>query len=68
MTQENCDGFSDELGVEPILVDCVAFTKSRRPRLFWLDWPVRARAAGGNEQMIYHDRFREWVFPDMKKD
>ena len=65
MTADNRNAFSDTLGVEPILVDTMAFSKSRRPRLFWVDWIVEAR---GDEQMIYHDRYYEWAFPNMMED
>ena len=65
MTADNRNAFSDELGVEPILVDTVAFSKSRRPRLFWVDWPVEPR---NDEQMVHHDRYYEWIFPNMVAD
>lgn len=62
MSEDNRSAFSAELGVEPVLVDCIAFSKCRRPRLFWVDWGIEPR---GDEQMKYHDGFREWVFPDL---
>ena len=41
MTKENRDKFSDALGLEPMLVDCTAFTQCRRPRLFWYEEDVQ---------------------------
>ena len=65
MTKENRDKFSDALGLEPMLVDCTAFTQCRRPRLFWADWPIFPR---NGEALVQHDRYREWVFPPLLQD
>ena len=60
MTKDNRDQFSATLEVEPILVDCTAFSQCRRPRLFWVDWKVEARAG---EALLQRDGYREWIFP-----
>ena len=60
MTEANRNAFSDTLGVEPILVDCTAFSRCRRPRLFWVDWEVQAR---DEEVLKQHSRYQEWIFP-----
>ena len=65
MPKESRNEFSDTLGVEPILVDCTSFTQCRRPRLFWVDWDIAPR---DGETLIWHDRYREWVFPPLLKD
>jgi len=65
MTKESRDQFSETLGHQPVLIDCTAFSKCRRPRLFWVDWPITAR---GQEEMVEHDTYREWKFPDLCTD
>eukprot|EP00435_Cladocopium_sp_Y103_P065997 s127_g28.t1 len=65
MTPENRAQFSETLGVEPILVDCTSFSMCRRPRLFWVDWPVQA---GQGEQLVQHEGYRQWRFPDWLED
>ena len=65
MTEANRNSFSDTLGVEPILMDCTAFTRCRRPRLFWVDWEVQAREG---EVLKEHSRYREWIFPPHEYD
>ena len=62
MTPENRDQFSATLGMEPILIDTTAFSQSRRPRLFWVDWSVKAR---GEEQLVQHKGYQEWIFPPL---
>ena len=65
MTPASRDDFTKELHVEPILLDCTAFSNCRRPRLFWVDWPVHAR---GDEEMVDHEGFQEWKFPGLLED
>ena len=65
MTKDNRDQFSATLEVEPILVDCTAFSQCRRPRLFWVDWKVEARAG---EALLQRDGYREWIFPPLLAD
>ena len=65
MTKSNRDAFSDTLGVEPVLLDSVSFTQSRRPRLYWVDWKVEPR---GEEKLVAHDRYQEWIFPQLDYD
>ena len=62
MSKDNRDQFTVELGHEPVLLDCTSFTKCRRPRLFWVDWPIKPR---NQEKMVQHDSYREWRFPDL---
>lgn len=65
MTPASRNDFTKELQVEPILVDCTAFSNCRRPRLFWVDWPVHAR---GDELMVDQEGYQEWQFPSMLGD
>ena len=65
MTKNNRDAFSDTLGVEPILLDSIWFSQSRRPRLYWVDWEVKPI---GEEELIPHDRYKEWTFPPLDYD
>ena len=65
MSEDNRNAFSDTLGVEPILLDSTSFSRSRRPRLFWVDWEVKAR---GEEALIPHARYKEWIFPCINYD
>ncbi len=60
MTEDNRNAFSDTLGVEPVLLDSTAFSHSRRPRLYWVDWEIQAR---DEEKLVEHNRYREWIFP-----
>jgi hypothetical protein len=43
MTKSNREEFSAQLGVEPVLLDTCHFSGCRRPRPFWVDWPIEAR-------------------------
>eukprot|EP00435_Cladocopium_sp_Y103_P060385 s256_g22.t1 len=65
MTEANRDQFSEVLGVQPVLIDCPAFTQCRRPRLFWVDWAVQPAE---QEKMIQRQGYKEWVFPPLLED
>lgn len=60
MTKSNREEFSAQLGVEPVLLDTCHFSGCRRPRPFWVDWPIEARQG---ETLLQHDGYREWVIP-----
>eukprot|EP00435_Cladocopium_sp_Y103_P073316 s88_g43.t1 len=58
ISAENRDQFSSTLGFQPVLLDSVHFSPCRRPRLFWVDWEVKAR---GDERLVEHPGYHEWV-------
>ena len=65
MTKPNRDQFSAHLGVEPVLLDSCHFSGCRRPRLFWIDWPIEAR---GEETLQQLDGYKEWTIPGCFQD
>lgn len=60
MTKSNREEVSAQLGVEHVLLDTCHFSGCRRPRPFWLDWPIEARQG---ETLLQRDGYREWVIP-----
>ena len=60
MTHDNRAAFSEALGIEPILLDCIQFTECRRPRLYWLSWNIEPL---GHECLLQHDGYKEWQMP-----
>ena len=68
MSSQGVTMFNQELGVKPYLVDAKYFTWVRRPRLFWVTWPMpkdTETLPKDTETLIDHGLYFEWQFANV---